>query len=315
MLIDKINLNHLRVFEAIYRLGSTVEAATELHLTQSGISQHLKNLEGQLNKNLFDRINRKLVPTHFARTLYGLSHKGLLFFENALSELLEEQSHLRGLLSIGMPPEFGTNCVLNALANFARKHPDVKLEIRYGMAGEMNDLLLAGKLDFAFVDELAMSPLISKVAVYDEAISMFASAEYIKNHASKLNHKFKEDRAYFETLEYIDYLPHASILRRWFSHHLNAKTVKINVRCTAQEVQGVSKLIFSHIGAGILPEHHAAIADPEGKLLHRFKGSSRSLFNKISLASMTERTHSPVAQKAKEEISEFLKTFLKQSGY
>jgi len=63
LLIDQLNLNHLRVFECVYRTGSMTAAAKELHLTQSGVSQHIKSLEDVLNFKLFDRIQQRLVPT------------------------------------------------------------------------------------------------------------------------------------------------------------------------------------------------------------------------------------------------------------
>jgi len=62
MLIDQINLNQLRVFESVYRTKSMTHAARELHLTQSGVSQHIKALEDVLTLKLFDRIK------HFINT-------------------------------------------------------------------------------------------------------------------------------------------------------------------------------------------------------------------------------------------------------
>ena len=311
MLIDKINLNYFRVFESVYRQKSTISAAEELHLTQSGISQHLKSFEGQLGQNLFDRINRSLVPTPFARSLYEQCHHGLLCFEKALKELLDEKTSpsLRGILSIGFPTEFGHNCVLEAIAQFAQLHPTLKIEIFYGLAYEMNHQLLTGQLDFAFVDNLAMSPQIITIPVYEEALSLFASKKYllkIKKQNKKNNSNF-ESLEDFESLEYIDYLPKALILKMWFKHHFKAFPANLNVRATISEVRGVSKLIFSHLGAGILPEHHANLVDPKGIFLHRFKNRNNILKNKISIASLIDRTHSPAALASVEYISDFLK--------
>ena len=45
MIINNLNLNHLLVFECVFRNGSMTAASKELHLTQSGVSQHMKSLE------------------------------------------------------------------------------------------------------------------------------------------------------------------------------------------------------------------------------------------------------------------------------
>ncbi len=70
MIIDHINLNYLRVFECVFRTGSMTTAAQELHLTQSGVSQHIRSLEDVLGIRLFDRIKKKLIPTTTADILF-----------------------------------------------------------------------------------------------------------------------------------------------------------------------------------------------------------------------------------------------------
>ena len=87
MLIDQINLNQLRVFESVYRTKSMTHAARELHLTQSGVSQHIKALEDVLELKLFDRIKQKLVPTPSARELYKNTAKSFEDIETILNKL------------------------------------------------------------------------------------------------------------------------------------------------------------------------------------------------------------------------------------
>ena len=59
-------LNWLRAFEAAARHMSFTAAATELHLTQSAVSQHIRSLENFLGKPLFDRRPRALSLTEDA---------------------------------------------------------------------------------------------------------------------------------------------------------------------------------------------------------------------------------------------------------
>ena len=66
MLTSSLNLNILRVFETVYSTRSMTKAAQVLFLTQSGVSQHIKSLEESLEFALFDRLQKKLVPTEKA---------------------------------------------------------------------------------------------------------------------------------------------------------------------------------------------------------------------------------------------------------
>ena len=60
-------LNWLRAFEASARALSFTEAAQELHLTQSAVSQQIKSLESALGRQLFHRRARGLELTDIGR--------------------------------------------------------------------------------------------------------------------------------------------------------------------------------------------------------------------------------------------------------
>src|SRR6185437_1423130 len=116
MIIDHINLNHLRIFECVYRTKSMTEAAKELHLTQSGVSQHVRTLEEVLELKLFDRVKQRLIPTAPAETLFKRCSEALYGIEETISELRGGQQSLSGSVTIGMPIEFGNNVVLPLLS-------------------------------------------------------------------------------------------------------------------------------------------------------------------------------------------------------
>jgi DNA-binding transcriptional LysR family regulator len=138
MFIDSLNLNQVRIFECVYRTQSMTAAARELHLTQSGVSQHIRAFEDMLGAKLFDRINQRVVPTASASVLYENCKKSLAGLEEAFAELQAEKNQLAGRVHIGMPTEFGYNIVIPTVARFAEKYPAVRFHFRLGYGGEMN---------------------------------------------------------------------------------------------------------------------------------------------------------------------------------
>lgn len=288
MIIDHFNLNHLRVFECVYRTQSMTVAAQQLHLTQSGVSQHIKSLEDMLDIKLFDRISQKLVPTSQARVLYENSIRGLKQIENALVSIKGGQNQLMDTVSIGMPVEFGHNVVLPILAQFCKKHPLVKLNVTFDFASGINTRLLDGSIDFALIDDFRMDRRTHIEKVYDEILELCISEELMEQKGAYKNHK-----KYFETLTYVDYQENAPILRMWFRHHLKTGHLDLDVRAVVMDVQAVSGLILAGTGAGVIPEHLLTKLRKEGHKLHRFKGSGKPLQNAISLAYLENRTQSP----------------------
>ncbi|MBX9767118.1 MAG: LysR family transcriptional regulator, partial [Bdellovibrionales bacterium] len=202
MLIDQINLNHVRIFETVFRTGSMTLAAQELSLTQSGVSQHIKSLEDVLDIQLFDRINQRLVPTAQAVVLYENCNLGLMNIEKALSQVTGRDTQLSGTVSIGMPIEFGINLVMPRLAEFAKKNPFIKYKLRLDFANEMNEGLLRGDIDFAFVDEFTMDRRITVEKVYDECLELCIGTDLLKEREKKLGSKLT--RQFFEGLDYLD---------------------------------------------------------------------------------------------------------------
>ena len=64
-------LETLRVFEVACRHGSYSEAARELHVTHSAVSQRIRQLEEELGLTLFERQGNRMVPTSSGLRLQG----------------------------------------------------------------------------------------------------------------------------------------------------------------------------------------------------------------------------------------------------
>ena len=303
MLIDHINLNHIRIFECVYRSGSMTAAAKELHLTQSGVSQHMKSLEDMLSVKLFDRIQQRIVPTAAASDLFKKCAAGLLEIESGLSTAKGTEHELTGSVSVGMPVEFGNNVVLPLLAQLTREHAGLRFKLRLEFASSLNDQLLRGDLDFAFVDQFQMDRRIRTEAVYDEILELCASDAYLKKRGP-----FRHQRKFFEGLEYVEYQEDEPLLRSWFHHHLGSRGIDLNVRFLVMDTQAVARLILQNAGAGILPGHLVSQLQRQGHKIRTLKGAKKPLKNSISIAYLSERTHSPVVRKVLDEVRKALTT-------
>lgn len=301
MLIDQINLNQLRVFESVFRTKSMTLAARELHLTQSGVSQHIKALEDVLELKLFDRIKQKLVPTPSARELYKHTAKSFEDIETILSKLKKTDKELTGVISIGTPIEFGNNIMLPLLTSFQKKHPKVRFKIRQGFPFEMNHLLLAGELDFAFVDSFAMDKGIKTEPVYNEVLELCVSKK------QGLPTKSTSDFDFYEKLVYVDYQEDQSVLSLWMKHHTQMKTPELDVRFYVMDAQALSKMILQGVGAGVLPGHLAQKLAEDGEEIQILKGSGKPLINSISLSFLEDKTLSHSAK----GVLEYLRAGLK----
>lgn len=291
MEINQLNLNQIRVFEAVYRLKSMTQAASELRLTQSGVSQHILHFEEFIGTKLFDRVKQRIVPTSAAAELYEVCSKSLNSLEHAMTDLKEGSKGLRGRVLFGTPTEFGNNVIMPIVNEFLAPNPNVRVRVRIDFASVMNEMLLRGELDFALVDQYRMDPSIVTEKVYDEVLELCVADSLY----AKLDHSLK-GRKLVETIPFVDYEEDEPVLRMWLQHHLGDSQLSVNVRAYVMDVQGIARLVMGGVGAGILPGHVVDRLIKEGAKIKKIKIGQTPLKNTISLAQVRGRTQSAAAQ-------------------
>ena len=118
-------LNVLRGFEAAARLGSFHQAAQELHLTQSAISQQIRSLEELLGQPLFHRQGRSVALTDAGQDLLATTQNVLLQLAVGIQRL--EQYRKPNQLVLNTTTALARLWLLPRLADFHRQHPEIDL--------------------------------------------------------------------------------------------------------------------------------------------------------------------------------------------
>jgi DNA-binding transcriptional LysR family regulator len=84
MSFNRLDLNLMRVFDAIFQTRSVTVAASNLHLTQPAVSKQLNRLRELLEDPLFVRTNDGMAPTPRAEALAGPVRQALSEVRNAI---------------------------------------------------------------------------------------------------------------------------------------------------------------------------------------------------------------------------------------
>ena len=120
-------LNALRAFEVSARHLSFTRAAQELNLTQTAVSQHVKNLEQRLGKPLFRRVPRGLMLTDEGMALLPTLVDAFARVSATLESFKGAQK--REVLSVGVVGTFAVGWLLPRLRDFHTRHPLVELRL------------------------------------------------------------------------------------------------------------------------------------------------------------------------------------------
>lgn len=308
-LINNLNLIHLRIFESVYRLKSMTLAAQELFLTQSGVSQHMKNLEESLGISLFVRNRSGLFTTEEADLLYKSYKKAFGEIEQTLKLIKDpQQQQLTGTLKIGLPTEFGNNILIPLVADWAKKYTKVKFDFSYGYGAALIEQLESGQIDLAFIDSIQKNKKIKSQVVFQENLLLVASDNYLKQtnkqnqSLNKIHNQKIEKEKDLLNLDFLEYEHKESILRLWFGYHYGKKNIHLNIKAWAMNVQGVASLMKQGLGAAILPDHLVEKLIKQGHNLHIFKGKKANLKNDISVVWIKNKPQS----QATEELLNFI---------
>ncbi|WP_215405523.1 LysR family transcriptional regulator [Vibrio gigantis] len=104
---EQVNLNYLRVFDAIYIHRSTKLAASALGISQSAVSQTLAKLRDYTGDKLFYSANGQLQSTHRADAIgLGLNEQLDALDNRIFSDIFEDPSKFDGELTIAVSSVF-----------------------------------------------------------------------------------------------------------------------------------------------------------------------------------------------------------------
>jgi LysR family transcriptional regulator, glycine cleavage system transcriptional activator len=119
-------LNALRAFEAAGRHQSFSRAATELGVSHSAISRHVRGLEDRLGVMLFRDQSRGLALTREGAAYLARVSPALDAIAEATGDLAEVP---RGGVSVNAEPLFATKWLIPRLASFTSAHPEVRIRL------------------------------------------------------------------------------------------------------------------------------------------------------------------------------------------
>jgi DNA-binding transcriptional LysR family regulator len=124
-----LNLDSIAAFIAIATTGSFSEAARQLALSRSVVSDRLQELERSLATRLVQRTTRRVSLTADGAAFLERARRLVRDAELAASELAERRNTIGGSLRISAPVSFGYLHLGSALFGFIARYPGIELTL------------------------------------------------------------------------------------------------------------------------------------------------------------------------------------------
>ncbi|WP_237288618.1 LysR family transcriptional regulator [Variovorax sp. PAMC 28711] len=128
-------------------MQSFARAAEQIHLSPSGMSMLVKELEEQVGARLFDRTTRTVTLTDAGKRMQPVAER-ILGEVHALGDAIEgSEAAIRQRLEIAATPMVSASLIPSVMHDFARSRPDVRIRLADVDVNQVRRRVLEGEAD------------------------------------------------------------------------------------------------------------------------------------------------------------------------
>ncbi|MFQ3660923.1 MAG: LysR family transcriptional regulator [Chloroflexaceae bacterium] len=147
-----LDLYKLEIFARVAEAGSISQAATQLRMTQSGVSQHIKALEDSLGTPLFERGRRGVRLTPAGQQLYDYSEAIFRLVAEAELAVTDVRGLREGRLTIGATPGVSAYLLPEWVQAFGERYPNLTVIAQTATTPVLIGELRGGHMDLAVIE-------------------------------------------------------------------------------------------------------------------------------------------------------------------
>lgn len=153
MNIYHIDFRLLRSFLVVARVGNFVRASEALSITQSALSQQMKELASHFNSALFEKKGRRLILSDFGKDLLLKLEPLMGQIDETLLQCMHEDKNVVGVLRVGATHTYSKAITLPASMRLIKMHPELRIDLRELSAQRLITDLMQGDIDIAVLPE------------------------------------------------------------------------------------------------------------------------------------------------------------------
>lgn len=163
-----INPVWLRSFCTLVEVGHFTRTADNLHMTQSGVSQHIRKLEEYLDQQLLIREGKRFTLTTAGDRLYHEGQKLILSLSDLEQQVGLDPSH-EGIVRVASPGSVGLKLYPHLLS-LQKHYPKLVIDYRFAPNNDIEKLIAEHKVDIGIMTSLSSLSEVSLKAIAEEEL-------------------------------------------------------------------------------------------------------------------------------------------------
>ena len=164
---ENMELKHLLSYATVVRLGSFSRAAEELYIAQPTISQHIRQLEEELQTKLLIRTTKNIEVTEKGREVYECAVNILQLRDRITEKCTDGEARIIRIGASTIPSAYILPEVLPA---YVKIHPATYFTIDQGDSRSVTEKLAEGVIDIALIGMKPASSEITAEPFYEDTV-------------------------------------------------------------------------------------------------------------------------------------------------
>lgn len=159
---------------AVVEYKSYTRAAEHLSLTQPAVTQHIKQLEKELNIKIFNRVGNEIKPTNEGNIVIQYARRSIALYQRMKQSILDEQHHVRRL-KVGITHTAECNAVAEVLGMYSSKNPGTSITIISDSINNLYSMLKNYEIDLAVVEGKVQDASINSLLLDTDSLMLAVS--------------------------------------------------------------------------------------------------------------------------------------------
>ena len=171
-----MTIRNLEIFSEVCRCMNMSQAAQNLLISQSSVSQAVASLEREYQVTLFERLNHSLYLTDAGKDLLFLSHQVLKTIHQLNRRMNDSAYETR--LRLGVSTTLG-NCLIHPLlAAYRQNYREGRISVEMANTKSLEKKLLTAKMDIALIQQTAHSSHLEYIPLFEDEMIVICWKEH-----------------------------------------------------------------------------------------------------------------------------------------
>lgn len=173
-----MEIRHLKLVQSVAATGSLTKAAEQLFLSQSALSHQLREVEEELDTQLFIRAKKKMLLTQAGERVLSTADQVLCELSRLQCEIERMKQKDAGTLRITTGCYTCYHWLSPVLKAYREKFPNVTIEVIPEATYNAFEFLLEGKVDMVFVSDRPDNPHLEFQPLFEDELVVVISPDH-----------------------------------------------------------------------------------------------------------------------------------------